>query len=554
MAYLAPEIQARVEELKRALAQSADRLARVPGVIAARPGFRMRDGIPTTEPAIVVTVLAKQAPGTVPPGQDIHRVLEGLPVDIEPASPAEQLAFRAAPAPLAGGPRPIALEGPAWERTEPPPAILLAGNNYQPPQNASLDEVDDPMTVLCHCSPDQGWPVLKQFLEGINRRLTLAMYDFTAPHIFETLRDRLDGIGGRLEMILDPKLAKKTGEMTEVEITGQLAAELGNDFDVVWAALGSVNGIFSSSYHAKVAVADGKRFWLSSGNWQKSNQPDADPVHIPADRGKMRKSNREWHVVVEHQGLAGMFERFIRHDRDSARPLGALPTALRDPDLLIDDVVAAESFAAEPVRVHAPLTVSRRVRVRPLLTPDNYLDGVLKLIGSARRTLFIQNQYFSIAGATQLPARFQALLDAVVERREAGVDVRMILRDKDHPDPKKKLRKMVEALQGEGFEVGRHLKLQHRCHNKGIVVDSAAVALGSHNWSPDGTIDNRDATLIFFDEEIARFYERVFLTDWSSLAKEVLPEELFMPALALEGAPTPPGKRRVLWADYYDSD
>jgi phosphatidylserine/phosphatidylglycerophosphate/cardiolipin synthase-like enzyme len=553
MPHLPLETLTRIEELKRALATNADRLARIPGVIAARPGFRVRDGIATTEPAIVVTVLQKRAPGEIPPEQDVRRVLAGLPVDTEPASPAEQVAFRALPAPLAGEAAPIRLEGPAWERTEPPPPALLAGNHYQPPDDVSLDEVDDDMTVLCHTSPDHGWPVLQEFLGGIERRLTLAMFDFTAPHIFGALRERLTSVTGRLEMILDPKLARKTGELTEVQVIQGFADDL-EGFDVVWAALGSANGIFSSAYHSKVAVADGRRFWLSSGNWQRSNQPEADPVNVPGDRAAMRKSNREWHVIIDHQALAGMFEKFIQHDRKSARPLHALPTELREPDLLIDDAVAAESFANEPVRVHSPLRVSRRVRLRPLLTPDNYLDGVLELVRSARVRLFIQNQYFAIAGATELPQRFQELLDAVVDRREHGVDVRIILRDKDHPDPKQKLRKMVEALQGEGFEVGRHLRLQHRCHNKGLVVDSAAIALGSHNWSPDGTQDNRDATLIFFDEEIARFYERVFLTDWSSLAKEVLPEDLFMPAVASGDEPAPAGMRRMTWWDYYDSD
>ena len=33
---------------------------------------------------------------------------------------------------------------------------------------------------------------------------------------------------------------------------------------------------FASAYHIKVAVRDRKSFWLSSGNWQSSNQPDID--------------------------------------------------------------------------------------------------------------------------------------------------------------------------------------------------------------------------------------------------------------------------------------
>jgi len=39
-----------------------------------------------------------------------------------------------------------------------------------------------------------------------------------------------------------------------------------------------VNGWVASSYHIKVAVRDDEAAWLSSGNWQSSNQPPADPL------------------------------------------------------------------------------------------------------------------------------------------------------------------------------------------------------------------------------------------------------------------------------------
>ena len=37
------------------------------------------------------------------------------------------------------------------------------------------------------------------------------------------------------------------------------------------------NGLLASAYHIKVAVRDGAAIWLSSGNWQSSNQPDVHP-------------------------------------------------------------------------------------------------------------------------------------------------------------------------------------------------------------------------------------------------------------------------------------
>ena len=38
-------------------------------------------------------------------------------------------------------------------------------------------------------SPEAGWGELETFLAGTKKRLTVAMYQFTAPHIFEAVRD-----------------------------------------------------------------------------------------------------------------------------------------------------------------------------------------------------------------------------------------------------------------------------------------------------------------------------------------------------------------------------
>ena len=41
---------------------------------------------------------------------------------------------------------------------------------------------------------------------------------------------------------------------------------------------------------------------------------------------------------------------------------------------------------------------------------------------------------------------------------------------------------------------------------------------GSHNWSNEGVKTNRDASLIFDDEEIAAYLAKVYDYDWNRLA------------------------------------
>ena len=83
------------------------------------------------------------------------------------------------------------------------------------------------------------------------------------------------------------------------------------------------------------------------------------------------------------------------------------------------------------------------------------------------------------------------------------------------------------------------MRAQSKCHTKGIVVDSGRVCSGSHNWTNQGTLVNRDASLIFFDEEVAQYYERAFLFDWDHLAKARLSEDLPAPELLAPGTEAP---------------
>ncbi|MBC7897388.1 MAG: hypothetical protein H7066_18365, partial [Cytophagaceae bacterium] len=61
---------------------------------------------------------------------------------------------------------------------------------------------------------------------------------------------------------------------------------------------------------------DSSAFWLSSGNWNVSNQPN-----LAADKaqyGSLSNADRDWHVVVMDEGLAKVFEAYIEHDHTVA--------------------------------------------------------------------------------------------------------------------------------------------------------------------------------------------------------------------------------------------
>ena len=46
------------------------------------------------------------------------------------------------------------------------------------------------MQLTVCVSPEAGWCELESFLGGTRKRLTVAMYQFTAPHIFKAVKMR----------------------------------------------------------------------------------------------------------------------------------------------------------------------------------------------------------------------------------------------------------------------------------------------------------------------------------------------------------------------------
>ena len=62
---------------------------------------------------------------------------------------------------------------------------------------------------------------------------------------------------------------------------------------------------------------------------------------------------------------------------------------------------------------------------------------------------------------------------------------------------------------------------------------------GSHNWSNEGVKTNRDASLIFDDEEIAAYLAEVYDYDWNTLA--TAHPTRARPRVAKDGEETPRG-------------
>jgi phosphatidylserine/phosphatidylglycerophosphate/cardiolipin synthase-like enzyme len=227
----------------------------------------------------------------------------------------------------------------------------------------------------------------------------------------------------------------------------------------------------------------------------------------------VKNSDRDWHIIVEHDGLAALYEQYLLNDLKVAADNQTAPTEMAAVMSSLAQLAEPEIVMAArvPQTYFAPKTIEAKMKIQPILTPDNYVDLILALINSAEKSFYMQTQYINYSDKPE-NAKFAALAAAVVKKINDGLDVRLIMSQYETTDK-------LELLQGAGIDLS-HVRIQANVHNKGIVVDSQVVALGSQNWSGDGVLRNRDATLVIYNEEAARYWEQIFVHDWTKMATQ----------------------------------
>lgn len=511
----------------------------VPGVLSVRPGYAFHDSWITDTLAIVVTVDGE-------PGHPVAALpddIEGVPVDVRPASERKAMqvqdparyARTVGPAPDLGAVPAFASEFrvdrgvmarfvPLQTMAHPAASPSSTGKpelDYTPPPGASLAPIDlAPSTpVTLSASPDSGWPTLSAFLAATTTSLTVGMYDFTSSHVLETVEKML--AGKTVKIVLDHPSKNPTADQTDEQTAAALASSFGADLEQAWALDRmdplAAAWVFPTAYHIKVAVRDSTSVWVSSGNWNNSNQPDIDPVTTPGDAAEARTRDRDWHVVVNDPGLARTFEAFLLNDlaiaeaHDVAGAAHPAAVAAEFEPLVLPNAQTPPFATFFPSKAITDVT-----RVTPVLTPDVgvYVDAVTELIDGARATLRMQFQYIELPRVSSAAsAPLERLVAAIVARQKAGVDVKIIMSQYETAG-------FLEKLQAAGLDVVHSVKLQSNVHNKGVVVDGARVLVSSQNWSSSGVSTNRDAGVILDSADAADYFSTIFDHDWEHLAQQ----------------------------------
>ena len=503
------------------------------GFYSVWPGYEIKNGRLSDIDCIVVSVhpdRVDQIRGRLP------QTFGGYPVDLRDASIREIVE--------------------ASGLLEEAPTSISYNDDERQGEAFSFDWVNENMSVVLHVGPERSWTELAKFFQQANHELVSSMYEFHAAHIASAVeRPLTDGVS--LQLVLarqtrDPRNNKiPNGDFDRSETFERWAQIFKNKFDRIFVPLGA-NGLVAMSYHIKVTVADGSKIWLSSGNWKRSSQPLIPINSLEDPKVTSKAGNREWHVVMENETLAKRFRNHIKADFERSLELGGTEEAVELETLIdVPAPIAFESIELEgpASRVLEPLSIKRRVRVKPLLTPDKegavYSEAVLQLIQSAEVQLLFQNQYISMKGSDG--GFFKRLVDALAEKARKLEDFRIILRRENDS-----LQFDLSQLKRRGIDVKRQVRLLSNTHTKGIIVDGKQVLIGSHNWSSLGVTLNRDASLIFDDSEIAQYYTEAFNIDWDRANEPRFAERSAENVRPAEGSEPPSGYVRMTLSDYLE--
>lgn len=525
-----------IERVEEVLPEFWDQ--RPEGVLAARVGFFDQDDAVGDVPCIAASVKPSEL-SNFERGGSSH--FKGVPVRYLPADVDEQVEAL-----------------PVFESVD----KISYDDDARTDDKFSFATVNEPMEMLLHVGPEYSWEVLETFLKEANGPMVSAIYEFHAPHIKDAIEERLKA-GVSLDLVMDnvtfSKVKNPAHAFDRIGVFKQWAERF--EFNRIVAPEGTA-GLISDAYHIKVTVRNDDTFWLSSGNWKAgSSQPIITQEQRDNAADEDLPGNREWHVVIKNKKLASRFRNHIIQDFSRSKALGAGPVPRSKEDETLVDIPTEEAVVLErrpPGEVLEPKPLKKKVKVRPLLTPDRegavYCEAVLDLIQSATSSLLFQIPYIAMPPNPRQDRGFiDELIRALTAKLKTLDDARVLLRSGGS-----KFSAPTHAawyFKSKGVDINNRLGVIEDHHTKGMVVDGQRVLLGSHNWSKPGVSLNRDASLLFDDKDVAEYYTKAFEIDWNR-ANSVKPKRFVKEAVVLEavGDAPPPGFQRVRLADLLKED
>lgn len=380
--------------------------------------------------------------------------------------------------------------------------------------------------VVSFYSPGVSLEVVRELMGNATDSILLNAYQFTSTAIGDELaKAALRGVEVRILLEGQP-VSGVTGR--ELALIGDLAS-LGVDVRLLVEF--PEDAIFKryAFNHAKYAVIDNRSLLLSSENWGHNGYPDDG------------EGNRGWGVVVEDEDLAAYFaEVFLEDWNPLRRDSVAFDKAFERLHVREDE----DDSSAHEEPFLTELRLNEGVEVTTVVGPDHAMDfdTILGMIDAAEDRIYVEQFYIRRTWRVGGSDILSPLLDGLIRAAQRGCEVRVLLDSTWYnvlPSDLNDNDDTVEFLNSLALSQGLNMtaKLMDldahgivKLHNKGMVVDGNRVLISSLNWNHNSFTRNREAGLILKNEQIAAYFERIFMHDWK--------DDITAPVARIDGAAT----------------
>lgn len=354
----------------------------------------------------------------------------------------------------------------------------------------------DTKNILCtddataYCAPDNSHQAMMSFLEDVDEELNISVYEFKNKLIAEKVA-QLAEEGIHVTILVEGSPVSGISEKEKHCL--KLMKDAGSDIRFI----GGKRYAPYSFLHCKYMIADRSSVLVSSENFGSNGYPE-DKTH----------GNRGWGMTIKNEGLATYLADVFKDD------LGwSYERQINETDVSFDNYEKS-SFIPH----FRSKELKEKLTIRPVLSPDNSKEKILKLIRSAERSIWVEQFYITNWDDEENP-----YITAIKEKAEE-VEVKILLDSTwynvqdnatDNDD-------MVEHINSYAKKhdldmEARILNNQHgfeKLHNKGVIIDGEKVLLSSINWNDNSVLQNRELGLIIGSEEVGTYFSNVFKRDW----------------------------------------
>lgn len=163
-----------------------------------------------------------------------------------------------------------------------------------------------------------------------------------------------------------------------------------------------------------------------------------------------------------------------------------------------------------PASVRSDPGVFRRSLSYDIVCDQLYFEKVSEAIDNAEKSIHV-SMFLMVIGNT-----VEELVDKLVEARNRGVDVAILLDD----DPEPNVDYTYSYLKDRGLNVKLD-DTDKALHSKLLIIDNRTVIVGSTNWSDNSIDNNREANVRINDPDVADYYERFFWNAWEDASYDM---------------------------------